>query len=160
MPEQVAFRVNGQSVVVDAELGTTLLFALRNHLNLKATRHGCCEGDCGACSVLVDGRPVTSCNLPVETVAGQSVETIELLAAQDIASPLIVAMLAEQAGQCGYCLPGIVMRAKALLAETPSPNRTEIAAALHGNLCRCGAHNRILRAIERAGEANAPELGA
>jgi nicotinate dehydrogenase subunit A len=156
MSEQIAFRINGQNAVVDAETGTTLLFALRNHLDLKGTRHGCCEGDCGSCTVLVDGKPVTSCNLPVEAVAGQSVETIESIANQDPASPLVEAILAEQAGQCGYCLAGIAMRAKALLAENSSPNRSEIAAALDNNLCRCGAHNRILRAIERAGRgANA-----
>jgi nicotinate dehydrogenase subunit A len=160
MSEQVAFRVNGRDVVVNAEAGTTLLFALRNHLNLKGTRHGCGEGDCGACSVLVDGKPVTSCDLPVDAVAGQAVETIELVASQDPASPLVDAFLAEQAGQCGYCLAGIVMRAKALLAENSAPTRSEIAAALAGNLCRCGAHNRILRAIERAGQATRGEAGA
>jgi len=108
----------------------------------------------------VDGKPVTSCDLPVDAVAGQAVETIELVASQDPASPLVDAFLAEQAGQCGYCLAGIVMRAKALLAENSAPTRSEIAAALAGNLCRCGAHNRILRAIERAGQATRGEAGA
>lgn len=153
MSDEVAFRVNGENVVVEARAGTTLLLALRNHLNLRGTRQGCSEGECGACTVLVDGKPATSCSLPVEAVAGQSVETVELLAAQAPLPPIVAAILAEQAGQCGYCLAGIAMRATALLAVNSSPGRAEIVAALDGHLCRCGAHNRIIRAIERAGKA-------
>ena len=157
MAENTSFRVNGREVTVDIAPNTPLLFALRNDLALKGTRHGCAEGDCGACTVLIDGRPVTSCNTPVEAVQGQSVETAEALTAGAARHPLVTAVLDEQAGQCGYCLPGILMRAKALLAETPEPDRATIAAALDDNLCRCGAHNRIMRAIEKAGAAMARE---
>ena len=157
MAENITFHVNGRAVAVDVAPSTPLLLALRNDLDLRGTRHGCGEGDCGACTVLIDGRPVTSCNTPVEAVQGQKVETVEQLTADATPHPLVKAVLEEQAGQCGYCLPGILMRAKALLAETPKPGRTAIAAALDGNLCRCGAHNRIMRAIEKAGAAIAGE---
>ncbi len=157
MAEDISFRVNGKEVTVNAAPSTPLLLALRNDLALKGTRHGCGEGDCGACTVLIDGRPVTSCNTPVEAVQGQNVETVEQLTAEAANHPLVTAVLEEQAGQCGYCLPGILMRAKALLAETAQPDRATIAAALDDNLCRCGAHNRIMRAIEKAGAAMAGE---
>ena len=155
MAGKTTFRVNGQEVAVDVAPNTPLVFVLRHDLDLKGTRLGCGEGDCGACTVLLDGRPVTACNTTVDAVAGGHVETIELLASSQPSDPLIDAVIAEQAGQCGYCLPGIIMRAKALLAERPAPDRAEIAAALDGNLCRCGAHNRIMRAIERAATARA-----
>ncbi|MEM6495529.1 MAG: (2Fe-2S)-binding protein [Pseudomonadota bacterium] len=157
MAENIAFRVNGKEVAVDAAPSTPLLLTLRNDLALKGTRHGCGEGDCGACTVLLDGRPVTSCNTPVEAVRGQNVETVEQLTSEATPHPLVTSVLEEQAGQCGYCLPGILMRAKALLAETVRPDRTTIAGALDNNLCRCGAHNRIMRAIEKAGAALAGE---
>ena len=157
MTENISFRVNGSAVSVDIAPSTPLLLALRNDLNLKGTRHGCGEGDCGACTVLLNGRPVTSCNTPVEAAQGQDVETVEQLTANATQHRLVAAVLDEQAGQCGYCLPGILMRAKALLAEMPAPKRADIAAALEGNLCRCGAHNRIMRAIEQAGAEMAKE---
>ncbi|MEM8977762.1 MAG: (2Fe-2S)-binding protein [Pseudomonadota bacterium] len=157
MAEDISFRVNGKEVAIHVAPNTPLLLALRNDLALKGTRHGCGEGDCGACTVLIDGRPVTSCNTPVEAVQGQTVETVEQLTAGSAPHPLVTAVLEEQAGQCGYCLPGILMRAKALLAETGQPDRATIAAALDDNLCRCGAHNRIMRAIEKAGAAMAAE---
>lgn len=155
MDEKITFHVNGTEVSVAAPPHTPLLFILRHDLDLKGTRMGCGEGDCGACTVLLNGRPVTACNTPLDAVGEGSVETIEALATAEPAAPLVAAVLEEQAGQCGYCLPGILMRAKALLAENPAPGRTEIAAALDNNLCRCGAHNRILRAIEKAGAASA-----
>lgn len=151
------FKVNGDDVSVAVEGNTPLLLVLRNDLGLRGTRHGCGEGDCGACTVLVDGRPTTSCNTPVESIAGDAVETIEALAEAETPPTLISAVIAEQAGQCGYCLAGILMRAKALLEQNPRPGRAEIAAALDDHLCRCGAHNRIMRAIEQAGADMAQE---
>lgn len=155
MADKTTFRVNGKEVTVGVEPNTPLVFVLRQDLDLKGTRLGCGEGDCGACTVLLDGRPVTACNTPLDAAAGCNVETIESLAKIQPRHPLIEAVINEQAGQCGYCLPGIIMRAKALLAESPRPDRVEIAAALDGNLCRCGAHNRIMRAVERAGAGGA-----
>jgi len=160
MSERIRFRVNGRDVQVDVSANTPLLFVLRNHLDMRGTRHGCAEGDCGSCTVLIDGRATTSCNTPVEAVSDRDVETVEVLVNRDYPHPLVSAVLAEQAGQCGYCLAGILMRAKALLATTPKPGRKEIAAALDGHLCRCGAHNRIMRAIERAGTDSGQEAGA
>lgn len=157
MAERISFRVNGKEVAVNMAANTPLLLALRNDLNLRGTRHGCGEGDCGACTILLDGRPITSCNTPIEAAQGRDIETVEQLTADATQHPLVTAVLEEQAGQCGYCLPGILMRAKALLAETANPDRATIAAALDDNLCRCGAHNRIMRAIERAGATLAKE---
>ena len=155
MTETVSLRVNGAAVDVAAPPNTPLLYVLRNDLGLRGTRFGCGEGTCGSCTVLVEGRAVTACNTPLEAVAGESVETVEGLADGDEPHLLVAAIVAEQAGQCGYCLTGILMRAKALLAESPRPNRTQIAAALDDNLCRCGAHDRIIRAVQRAAEAMA-----
>ena len=157
MADEVRFRVNGADRIVAVPVNTPLLFVLRNDLELRGTRHGCAEGNCGACTVLLNGRPVTSCNTPLDAAAGQDVETIESLTAGEESHALVSAVLAEQAGQCGYCLPGILMRAKALLADNPHRTRQEIAEALDENFCRCGAHNRILRAVERAGATLAAE---
>ena len=156
MADKTTFRVNGEEVTVGVEPNTPLVFVLRQDLDLKGTRLGCGEGDCGACTVLLDGRPVTACNTPVDAAAGCSVETIESLARSQPRHPLIDEVIKQQAGQCGYCLPGIIMRAKALLSENPTPGRAEIATALDDNLCRCGAHNRIMRAVEQAGVRGAP----
>ena len=155
MADKTTFRVNGNEVSVGVAPNTPLVFVLRHDLDLKGTRLGCGEGDCGACTVLLNGHPVTACNTTVDAVSGANVETIESLANGRSPDPLVSAVIAEQAGQCGYCLPGIIMRAKALLAENSTPTRVEIAAALDGNLCRCGAHNRIMRAVERAGAGGA-----
>ena len=160
MAREFTFQVNGTSRSVPGEAATPLLYVLRNDLQLRGTRHGCGEGHCGACTVLLDDRPVTACNTSLEAVDGRRVETIEALAGEHPRHPLLDAVIQEQAGQCGYCLPGILLRAKALLSHTRKPGRAEIAEALDGNLCRCGAHNRILRAIERAATAlpaEAPE---
>jgi aerobic-type carbon monoxide dehydrogenase small subunit (CoxS/CutS family) len=128
-----------------------LLSVLREQLQLRGTRFGCGTEQCGACMVLVDGEPVFSCAREIATVAGRSVTTIEGLATNGTLHPLQQAFLDEQAGQCGYCVAGILMSAAALLARNPHPDRAEIAAALDRHLCRCGAHNRIMKAIEKAG---------
>ncbi len=147
--------VNGAARTVECEPTTPLLYALRNDLNLKGSRFGCGEGTCGACMVLVDGEPIPSCDLPIEAAEGKQVVTIEGLAAPSEASgsPMQLlqdAFIAEQAAQCGYCMTGILVSACALLQENPDPGRHEICAALDGNLCRCGSHWRVVRAVERA----------
>jgi nicotinate dehydrogenase subunit A len=123
-----------------------LLFALRNHLGLKGTRFGCGLGLCGSCNVLVDGRPMHSCDTPLWSVEGREIVTIEGL--HD--TPLQRALIDEQAAQCGYCVSGVVMTATALLAGNSSPDEAEVRAALDDNLCRCGAHNRMVRAVLKA----------
>ena len=146
MAQDIALTVNGRSVQVTALETTPLLDVLRNQLDLKGTRYGCGLEQCGSCMVLLDGEPVYACSREVGTVAGRSVTTIEGLGNALQPHPLQQAFLDEQAGQCGYCLSGIVISAKALLDRNPSPTRADIAAALDKNLCRCGAHPRILRA--------------
>ncbi len=145
-----ALTVNGRTVNVSALETTPLLDVLRNQLDLKGARYGCGLEQCGSCMVLLDGEPVYACSREVGTVAGHSIITIEGLGTASQPHPLQQAFLDEQAGQCGYCLSGIVIRAKALLDSNPSPTRADIAAALDKNLCRCGAHPRILRAVEKA----------
>jgi nicotinate dehydrogenase subunit A len=142
--------VNGRTHAVAAEPETALLYVLRNDLKLKGARFGCGMGQCGACTVLVDGKPVQSCDFPLSAVAGKSVTTIEGLARNGKLHPLQRAFIEEQAAQCGYCATGIIMTAKALLDTNPRPTEADIRAALKGNLCRCGTHHRILRAIRRA----------
>ena len=151
MAQAVAFTVNGRSVsVAVAHEETPLLDVLRNELRLSGTRFGCGLEQCGCCIVLIDGKPEKSCTLPIWSVAGRSVTTVEGLGTLETPHPLQQAFLEEQAGQCGYCLSGILISAKALLDCNPSPSRAEIARALDDNLCRCGTHNRILRAVEKA----------
>lgn len=150
MAQDFALTVNGSSVQVTALETTPLLDVLRNQLDLKGTRYGCGLEQCGSCMVLLDGEPIYACSREVGTVAGHSVTTIEGLGSAAQPHPLQQAFLDEQAGQCGYCLSGIVISAKALLDRNPSPTRADIAAALDKNLCRCGAHPRILRAVENA----------
>jgi nicotinate dehydrogenase subunit A len=142
--------VNGSNLEVAADGDTPLLDVLRNHLGLTGTKFGCGLEQCGCCMVLVDGQPAKSCGKSLSTVAGCEIVTIEGLGTPDRPHPLQQAFLDEQAGQCGYCLAGILVSAKALLDRTPSPSQTEIAAALDDNICRCGSHTRILRAVERA----------
>lgn len=153
MLESFPLRVNGTDREVRAERNTPLVYALRNDLGLKGTRFGCGTGHCGACTVLFDGRPVQSCDTPLWSAAGHEITTIEGLHA---AHPLQRAFIAEQAAQCGYCVSGIIMAAAALLAGNPDPSDDEIARALERNLCRCGAHARMLRAIRRAAKAMTP----
>lgn len=144
--------VNGKKYEVAAEPETPLLYVLRNDLKLKGARFGCGLGQCGACTVIVDGRAVPSCDLPLSAAAGRRITTIEGLAVDGKLHPLQQAFIAEQAAQCGYCVSGIIMSAAALLGSNPDPTEQEIRAALKGNLCRCGTHHRILRAIRRAVE--------
>src|ERR1700674_2314701 len=151
MAQNVDLTVNGRAVTVSvAHEETPLLDVLRNGLRLTGTRFGCGLEQCGCCIVLIDGKPVKSCTRPISTVAGRSVTTIEGLGTPERPHPLQQAFLEEQAGQCGYCLSGILISAKALLDRNPSPSRAQIAAALDDNICRCGSHIRILRAVERA----------
>jgi nicotinate dehydrogenase subunit A len=142
--------VNGSAVSVIADGDTPLLDILRNHLGLTGTKFGCGLEQCGCCIVLVDGSPEKSCGKALSTVAGREIVTIEGLGTPERPHPLQRAFLDEQAGQCGYCLAGILISAKALLDRNPAPSRMQIAEALDDNICRCGSHNRILRAIERA----------
>ena len=149
-------RINGVEREVSAEPDTPLLYILRNDLKLKGTRFGCGEGNCGACTVLVDGRAVQSCDTPLWSAPGHEITTIEGLAGDggaDSLHPIQQAFLDEQAAQCGYCINGIMMSAKALLDANPDPDDAQIAAALERNLCRCGTHVRVLRAIRRAAHA-------
>jgi nicotinate dehydrogenase subunit A len=146
----VSLTVNGSAVSVTADADTPLLDILRNHLGLVGTKFGCGQEQCGCCMVLVDGHAEKSCGKALSTVAGKEIVTIEGLGTRERPHPLQQAFLDEQAGQCGYCLPGILISAKALLDHNPAPSRTEIAAALDDNICRCGSHIRILRAVERA----------
>src|ERR1700676_4388311 len=148
--QPISLTVNGDAVSVDADGDTPLLDVLRNHLGLVGSKFGCGLEQCGCCMVLVDGEPVKSCGKALSTVAGKTILTIEGLGTPDRPHPLQQAFLDEHAGQCGYCLPGILITAKALLDANPAPSRREIALALDDNICRCGSHARILRAVERA----------
>ena len=153
MSEIFSLTVNGRPRALPDDVApeTPLLDILRNNLGLTGTRFGCGLEQCGACMVLVDGAPVQSCNSALDAVVGKEITTIEGLAGGDgTLHPLQQAFLDEQAGQCGYCLSGILISAKALLDRNPNPSRREIAAALDDNLCRCGSHVRILTAVERA----------
>ena len=141
-------RVNGTARDVSVDADTPLLYVLRNDLELNGPKFGCGLAQCGACTVLVDGKPVRSCVTPMSAVKG-AVETIEGLGTEEKLHPLQKAFIAEQACQCGYCGNGMVMSAKALLARNPRPTNDEIRKALNGHLCRCASHNRIVRAVQR-----------
>ena len=146
----ISFTLNDRSIELAVDGDTPLLDVLRNHLGLAGTRYGCGLEQCGTCMVLVDGVAEKSCGKALSTVAGKRVLTIEGLGTPAHPHPLQQAFVDEQAGQCGYCLSGILISAKALLDRNPAPTRAEIAAALDDNICRCGAHHRILRAVTRA----------
>ncbi|MDE2370190.1 MAG: (2Fe-2S)-binding protein [Burkholderiales bacterium] len=150
MATEVRFTLNGQAASIGAAPAQTLLDALRHTLGLRGTRQGCGLGQCGACSVIVDGRAVTSCDLPLEAVAGRRVTTIEGLGTRAAPHRLQTAFVELQALQCGYCTSGILMRAAALLERDPHPGEADIRAALAHHLCRCGVHDRVLRAIRMA----------
>jgi nicotinate dehydrogenase subunit A len=152
----IPINVNGATRQVEAADSATLLDVLRNQLGLMGTRYGCGLEQCGCCMVLVDGEPVYSCTREVGAVAGKQVTTVEGLGSAEKPHPIQQAFLDEQAGQCGYCLSGIIMSTKALLDRNPRPTRAEIVAALDKHLCRCGAHQRIIRAVGRAAERLAP----
>jgi nicotinate dehydrogenase subunit A len=153
MPDRIQLRVNGRDHEVTAEPSTPLLYILRNDLRLKGTRFGCGAGQCGACTVLLDGNAVQSCDTPLWGAVDHEITTIEGLGTPDAPHPLVRAFVDAQAVQCGYCIDGIVMSAAALLAKNKRPSDAEIVAALDRNLCRCGTHVRILRAIRKAAEA-------
>jgi nicotinate dehydrogenase subunit A len=147
----VDLSVNGTLRQVDADPDTPLLDVLRGDLGLTGARFGCGMGLCGACFVLVDGRPVPSCDTPLWSVEGRSVTTVEGLSDGDRLHPVQQAVLDEQAGQCAFCVPGMVVSAAALLAEDPRPDETAVAAALDRHLCRCGIQHRMIAAVVRAG---------
>lgn len=153
MSGSLDFVVNGRSVSVACDGTVPLLTVLRDHLGLRGTKFGCGTEQCGACMVLIDGRPEHSCSREAGTVAGKSIVTIEGLRNGDELSALQKAFLDEQAGQCGYCLSGILISAMALLDRNRSPSRAEIVEALDPHLCRCGIQNRVVRAVQKAGAA-------
>jgi nicotinate dehydrogenase subunit A len=142
--------VNGTTRAVDAKPDTPLLYVLRNELALVGSRFGCGSGQCGACYVLVDGRPMASCDLPVSFALGKQITTVEGLGPNAELHAVQRALIAEQAAQCAYCMSGIAVSAAALLARNPSPSESEVRQALDKHLCRCGSHNRVVRAVLRA----------
>ena len=148
----IAIEVNGKVHEVDADPETPLLYVLRNDLALNGAKFGCGLGQCGACTVLVDGKAVFSCITPISTLAGRRIRTVEGLGTIERPGPMQRAFIEEQAAQCGYCIPGMMMRAQALLETNPAPSDAEIRKALEPNLCRCGTHMRILRAVGRAAQ--------
>jgi nicotinate dehydrogenase subunit A len=148
--ERIRLIVNGTASSIEADRDTPLLYALRNDLALKGSRFGCGTGQCGACFVLVDGHAVPACDTPLWSVADKSITTVEGLGESGGLHPLQEAFLAEQAAQCGYCTSGILISAAGLLARNPRPTESEVRAALDRNLCRCGSHNRMVRAVLRA----------
>jgi nicotinate dehydrogenase subunit A len=150
VPERFRLIVNGEESTVEADPDSQLLYALRNDLALKGTRFGCGSGQCGACFVLIDGHPAPACDTPLWSVAGKHIITVEGLGRQGGLHSLQQAFLAEQAAQCGYCTSGVLISAAALLAKNPNPTESEVRAALDRNLCRCGSHNRMVRAVLRA----------
>jgi nicotinate dehydrogenase subunit A len=149
----IALNVNGRAYEVDADPDTPLLYVLRDHLQLNAAKFGCGLGQCGACTVMVDGEAVFSCLVPIALLAGRAIKTVEGLGTAQAPGPMQAAFIEEQAAQCGYCIPGMMMRAQALLEKNPAPSDADIRRALTPNLCRCGTHMRILRAVHRAAAA-------
>jgi len=153
MAATYTLRVNGRSHPIrvdDPEM--PLLYALRNNLDLHGPRFGCGLGQCGACTVHLEGKPVRSCSLPISQAAGKNILTLEGLGTPEKPHPLQQAFIEEQAVQCGYCINGMIMQAKALLDQNRKPSEAQIRQALAGNLCRCGTHVRIVRAVKRASE--------
>jgi aerobic-type carbon monoxide dehydrogenase small subunit (CoxS/CutS family) len=147
------FELNGRTVSVDAEPDTPLLYVLRDDLKLNAAKFGCGLGQCGACTVIVEGEAVFSCVTPIALLEGKKVTTLEGLGTAQSPGPLQRAFIAEQAAQCGFCIPGMMMRAAALLKKTPKPSDAQIREALVSHLCRCGTHMRILRAVKKASQS-------
>ncbi len=148
--------VNGHIHSVTADPDTPLLYVLREDLKLNAAKYGCGLGQCGACTVLVDGEAVFSCVIPILLLQGKQITTVEGLGTLERPGPLQRAFMEEQAAQCGYCIPGMMMRAQALLQKNPQPTDEEIRGYLEPNLCRCGTHMRILRAVRRAAQLMSP----
>lgn len=153
---RIVLNVNGRERAVDVrDTAEPLLFVLRNQLGLTGAKYGCGLGQCGACTVLIAGEAARACLLPVGTVGPKAITTIEGLGSPEKPHPLQTAFIAEQAAQCGYCAPGMVMSAAALLAKQPNASRADVKRALADNLCRCGTHHRILNAVVRASGAKA-----
>jgi nicotinate dehydrogenase subunit A len=150
----ISLVVNGRSVEVDDDPRTPLLYVLRDTLELNGAKFGCGLGQCGACTVMVDGAPIFSCQTPIAELAGRRITTVEGLGTRQRPGLVQQAFIDEQAAQCGYCIAGMIMRAQALLERVASPTEDEIRAALEPNLCRCGTHLRILRAVRRAVQAH------
>jgi nicotinate dehydrogenase subunit A len=148
----ITLHVNGTMRTVDDDPETPLLYVLRNTLELKAAKYGCGLGQCGACMVLVDGEAVTSCTIPIAALQGKKITTLEGLGSEDELSVLQRAFIEEQAAQCGYCTAGMIVRAHALLSRIPSPSDAQIREHMETNLCRCGVHLRILRAVRRTSD--------
>jgi nicotinate dehydrogenase subunit A len=155
----IRLTLNGQERTTDADADTPLLYLLRDEFGLNGAKFGCGLGQCGACTVIVDGRAVFSCLLPVAALDGRHIRTIEGLGSADAPGPVQRAFVDEQAAQCGYCIAGMVMRAQALLEQTPHPSEQEIREHMAPNLCRCGTHMRILAAVRRAAGSMAPVQG-
>ena len=150
MEEKLSFTLDGKKTEVLIDTSQTLLWVLRNHFGLTGTKYGCGNGFCGACTVLIDNEPVRSCQVPVSDVAGKNVVTIEGLEQKGKLHPVQKAFIDHEALQCGFCTPGMILTAVALLTKNPSPSRQQIIDGMEDNLCRCGAHNRIIDAIETA----------
>jgi nicotinate dehydrogenase subunit A len=150
MPQKITLNVNGQDHAVDLEPDSMLLYALRDTLRLRGPKFGCGLSECGACTVLMDGNAIRSCVTPVSAVGTSKVVTLEGLGTAEHPHPLQQAFIDEQAAQCGYCINGMIMTAKAFLDQNPHPSRDDIKQALNDNLCRCGTHMRIVRAVQRA----------
>jgi nicotinate dehydrogenase subunit A len=153
VPTAVRLNVNGVAREITAVQDTPLLYVLRNDLGLKAARFGCGTGQCGACFVLIDGRAVASCDTPLWSAVGKEIVTLEGLGTPERPHPLQAALIDEQAAQCGYCVSGVLISAAALLKQSASPSEGDVRAALDRNLCRCGSHNRLVRAVLRAASA-------
>lgn len=150
MPQSITLNVNGTNHTIAVEPDSMLLYVLRDNLSLRGPKFGCGLGQCGACTVLMDGNAIRSCVMPVSAASRAKITTLEGLGTIDKPHPLQRAFIEEQAAQCGYCISGMIMAAKALLNQKPHPSRDDIKQALKGNLCRCGTHMRIVRAVERA----------
>lgn len=154
--EATTFTLNGVERTITADAARSLLSVLRGELGLTGTRFGCGVNQCGACNVIIDGQAVAACDTPLWAAAGKHITTIEGLGSPEHPHPLQRAFLEEQAMQCGYCIAGILMSAAALLARNPNPSEAQVRSALDRNLCRCGAHNRIVRAVLRAAQEDVP----
>ena len=148
----INIKVNGAMHSVPAEPDTPLLYVLRNDLGLNSAKFGCGLAQCGACTVLVDGKPVRSCVTPIDTLGQSEITTVEGLGTLEHPHPLQAAFMTEQAAQCGYCIAGMIMSAKALLDRNPQPSEADVKRGLADNLCRCGTHNRIVRAVLKAAQ--------
>jgi nicotinate dehydrogenase subunit A len=159
----ITLDINGQAREVDADPATPLLYALRDQLEMNGAKFGCGLGQCGACTVMIDGQAAFSCITPISVLKGRKIRTVEGLGTAENPGPMQRAFIEEQAAQCGYCIAGMMMRAQALLERNASPSPAEVRRHMAPNLCRCGTHMRILRAIDRAGvlmrEASAASAG-